>query len=716
MLILEGGAAGHMMHPYENPDLEFSKMMDIIRAAAGGFQGINVTEKIDGQNVYIGYDIDKKEPLAIRNKAHQKAGGLSKAKLRAYFTTDRVAAGKPQTPENVVGAFEEAMDDFDDAMEQLSEGELLALFRDEEGNAVFYNSEILNPESANVIDYDVKKLVIHRAGAASLRDGKLYKLPAKASEARASQMTRILDQYGKESLPRVIVNNIMNLQDQISGLEGNADNAISDLKQIIGKYNIADNETVADYIIAVAEEKGQEFNLQGEALQKFVSAIMFFYDKQRQTKRNVKGVVNAMEGENQEEVSSFLLDQPGLRAFIKSAIAPIEDVVHNFGVDLLSTTRSLYVAKHPQAISKLQSKVGEVFASDTPYSQKDLKLLRRAMVKMKGGDVDDTLEKEYKNAMKRIATDVEGLVFDFDGATYKFTGNFAPINQVLGISRYSRGGTIAEQVERENKRIIAVYPGRFQPMGRHHYETYKKIAEEYGINDTFIATSNKVKLPKSPLSFEEKQHVMIGHGVPESQVIQVRNPYKATEIYEQYPADEVQIVYFVGKKDMEDNPRFRKTSGNVDGYDWSIAVAPHVSIDIPGVGEMSGTSLRKALADSSLDEFENIMGFENEEIHQMFRDKFGAALKEHFIFGMINDLLEPQSKNERILESINQLVEYKDQVIEVVFETKEDMLEAFADLEEDEDEEIIDEISAMAMGAVAGYSLPLGSKPKKRNS
>ncbi len=436
----------------------------------------------------------------------------------------------------------------------------------------------------------------------------------------------------------------------------------------------------------------------------------FTINRDRQ-KRNVNGVINAMEGENEEDVRSFLLDQPGLRAFIKSAIAPIEDVIHNFGVDLLSTTRSLYVAKHPQAIAKLQSKVGEVFAGDTPYSEKDLKLLRRAMVKMKGGNVDDTLDKEYKNAMKRIATDVEGLVFDFDGATYKFTGNFAPINQVLGISRYSRGGTIAEQVERENKRIIAVYPGRFQPMGRHHYETYKKIAEEYGINDTFIATSNKVKLPKSPLDFEEKQHVMIQHGVPESQVIQVRNPYKATEIYEQYPADEVQIVYFVGKKDMQDNPRFRKTSGNVDGYDWSIAVAPHVSIDIPGVGEMSGTSLRKALADSSIDEFTNIMGFESEEIHQMFKDKFGAALNEHFVFDMINNLFE--SKNERILESINQLDEYEDQVIEVVFETKEDILKAFEDLDE---EETIDEMSSMAGGSVAGYSLPLGAKPKKRKS
>jgi hypothetical protein len=204
---------------------------------------------------------------------------------------------------------------------------------------------------------------------------------------------------------------------------------------------------------------------------------------------------------------------------------------------------------------------------------------------------------------------------------------------------------------------------------------------------------------------------MIQHGVPESQVIQVRNPYKATEIYEQYPADEVQIVYFVGKKDMQDNPRFRKTSGNVDGYDWSIAVAPHVSIDIPGVGEMSGTSLRKALADSSIDEFTNIMGFESEEIHQMFKDKFGTALNEHFVFDMINNLFE--SKNERILESINQLDEYEDQVIEVVFETKEDILKAFEDLDE---EETIDEMSSMAGGSVAGYSLPLGAKPKKRKS
>ena len=72
---------------------------------------------------------------------------------------------------------------------------------------------------------------------------------------------------------------------------------------------------------------------------------------------------------------------------------------------------------------------------------------------------------------------------------------------------------------------------------------------------------------------------------------------------------------------------------------------------------------------------------------------------------MISGLMEPQK--ERILESINQLDEYKGQVIEVVFETKEDMIKAFAEIDEDEiseEEEIIDEISAMAIGSVGGTS------------
>ena len=32
----------------------------------------------------------------------------------------------------------------------------------------------------------------------------------------------------------------------------------------------------------------------------------------------------------------------------------------------------------------------------------------------------------------------EGLVFKFKGKVYKFTGFFAPINQILGLEKFSR--------------------------------------------------------------------------------------------------------------------------------------------------------------------------------------------------------------------------------------------------------------------------------------
>jgi len=175
--------------------------------------------------------------------------------------------------------------------------------------------------------------------------------------------------------------------------------------------------------------------------------------------------------------------------------------------------------------------------------------------------------------------------------------------------------------EEESKRVIAVYPGRFQPMGRHHFQTYQQIATEQGIDDTYVATSNKVALPKSPLNFEQKKDIMLMHGVPENQIIKVKNPYDAVELSHQYEPGTVEMVYFVGAKDMASNPRFQKTSGvTKDGYDWRIKVAPHAEIDIPGIGEMSGTTLRKALAKSDPETFEEVMGWFNQDIYDMLQN------------------------------------------------------------------------------------------------
>ena len=202
------------------------------------------------------------------------------------------------------------------------------------------------------------------------------------------------------------------------------------------------------------------------------------------------------------------------------------------------------------------------------------------------------------------------------------------------------GEWLAEQVITESniKTIVVIYPGRFQPMGRHHAATYKKLAAKFGQSNTYIATSDKVKLPKSPLNFKEKRKVIFKHGI--GNVVQVKNPYQATEITSKYDPETTAVLFAVGAKDMQEDPRFRigtKKDGS-PGYFQSyeenknvlqpytqhgyLVVAPHVKIDIPGFDEMSGTTLRKVLATADPETFKDVMGFYDESIYTMLRDKF----------------------------------------------------------------------------------------------
>ena len=82
--------------------------------------------------------------------------------------------------------------------------------------------------------------------------------------------------------------------------------------------------------------------------------------------------------------------------------------------------------------------------------------------------------------LKNINTAAEGFVFDYDGHTYKFTGNFAPVNQILGILRYGRGKKQPVQNLKEEigkKADVALYPGAFKPPHRGHLAVIKALKE-----------------------------------------------------------------------------------------------------------------------------------------------------------------------------------------------------------------------------------------------
>lgn len=196
-------------------------------------------------------------------------------------------------------------------------------------------------------------------------------------------------------------------------------------------------------------------------------------------------------------------------------------------------------------------------------------------------------------------------------------------------------------------KLVVCYPGRFQPCGLHHATTFKMLKARFDAigADTYMVTSNKVELPKSPFNFDEKQAIINAHGIKE--VVQVKSPYMANELLKQYDPETTAVLYAVGKKDMSENPRFKpglKKNGeptyyqNYDGNENDLqsyskhaylVIAPHVDIQIPGIGEMSGTALRTVLSSADEETFATIMGFSNKDIYDMIKSKISTGSKYH---------------------------------------------------------------------------------------
>jgi hypothetical protein len=198
------------------------------------------------------------------------------------------------------------------------------------------------------------------------------------------------------------------------------------------------------------------------------------------------------------------------------------------------------------------------------------------------------------------------------------------------------------------KNIIAIYPGRFQPFSKHHADAFAWLVSKFG-QDSYIATTDKVDPPKSPLNFSEKKMIIdkFGYG---PNLVQVKNPYKAEEITSKYNPEDTAIVFMVGEKDMTDDPRFamkpkkdgsagyfkayEENEDNLQGFDRHgyLIVSPNDPVEgqkyeIPGYGRLNGTNVRKALSSTTNPEerkklFISIFGWYDPKIDKMLQTKF----------------------------------------------------------------------------------------------
>ena len=57
--------------------------------------------------------------------------------------------------------------------------------------------------------------------------------------------------------------------------------------------------------------------------------------------------------------------------------------------------------------------------------------------------------------------------------------------------------------KKEVKKVVVIYPGRFQPFGPHHKKVFDALSKRF--DNAYITASDIQRPPRHPLSFKEKE-------------------------------------------------------------------------------------------------------------------------------------------------------------------------------------------------------------------
>ena len=410
-LLLEGGAYGHLNHPFDDKNLTFSDFKTLIINTLQGkldSEGA-VTEKTDGQNIMVSYKNGKL--IAARNKGHIKnhgAGALDINGIKSMF------AGRG----DIEKAFVYAMRDLQRAVGGLSDAQKNKIF--DEGKK-FMSLEVIYPKTANVIPYDKSLLQFHgtieydSAGSPVGED--------RGSARMLAGMIKQINQNVQKtySITKPFVSNLPKVKD----FSRRQSYFLGKLNRLQNRYGLKSSNTLSDYHQAYWMEyiynagKQFKYNVPNNILVKLTRRWAFL-DKSYKIQQIRKDIKN-------EKFLNWILrtDKKDLKGLQKKHIRDWEVLFFELGAEILSNLSDFIAANPNKAAQKirndLKKAVGKVRQSKDP---KVLNTLKTQLDRL--------------NAIGGLKSVVpsEGITFVFKGKLYKYTGAFAPANQILGMLKF----------------------------------------------------------------------------------------------------------------------------------------------------------------------------------------------------------------------------------------------------------------------------------------
>ena len=410
-----GGAYGHLNHPFDDKNLSFGDFKTlIINTLQGNLSSEGtVTEKTDGQNIMISWKNGKL--IAARNKGHIKNHGASALDINGI---KNMFAGRGE----IEKAFVYAMRDLQIAVGKLSKAQKDKVF--DEGKK-FMSLEVIYPKTANVIPYDKALLQFHgtieydSAGS-----------PIGEDRGSARMLAGMIKQINQDiqkafKITKPFVTNLPKVKD----FSKRQSYFLGKLNKLKKEYGLKDTDTLADYHQAYWYEyifnAGKQLdnpNVKNNVMAGLLKRWAFFDKSYKipQIKKDLKDHPKFLEW----VLSTDKNDHSKLQ---KKHIRDWEVLFFELGAEVLSNIKDFIAANPDKAVQKIKNDLTKTISQvKKAKDPSKLEMLKTQLDRLNA-----------LGGFKKIIPS-EGITFVFKGKVYKYTGAFAPVNQILGMLKFVR--------------------------------------------------------------------------------------------------------------------------------------------------------------------------------------------------------------------------------------------------------------------------------------
>ena len=349
--------------------------------------------------------------VTARNKGQLKNFGATSMDIKGVASK---FAGRGDIRDAVVFA----MKDLNKSIGSLSDKQKEKIF----GNGKrWMNLEVMYPKSANVIDYDKAQIVFH--GTLEYDESGIAigqpKDSARMLAGMIKQVNQDIQKHYKIGKPQFLT--VPKVQD----FSKKKKVYLNRLKKLQNQYKLKDTDTLSKYHQSYWEEfifnasKQMKYKIQNRILVNLTKRWAFF-DKSYKIPTIRKDIDNK---KFRDWVLSF--DKNDHQKWVKQNMKPFEVLFFDVGAEILKNISGYIAASPKKAVQKIRKDV--INAIKIVKSGGDIKKIQT---------LKHQLEKLEKIGGLSSIVPSEGIVFKYKGNTYKFTGAFAPVNQILGLLNF----------------------------------------------------------------------------------------------------------------------------------------------------------------------------------------------------------------------------------------------------------------------------------------